>query len=362
MEAIGKAASSLARFAVPMLTISAALLVFAAAIYVLAQALKVLDSVDLGHAGMGLLMVGGAFAVFAAMSVLLASVVPALLAVGLAFLIFAASVWVMAEASTILVASALNMGDIQWSTIAGGMLELAPALLALFAAALPWASPVGWLVSAGLALLGTSLDGVAQSAQMLGMGSLNAAKGLKGITDSADKISNLSGMNFSGMEKLGNAVVAYNKQISGVNMSNIKKIGEAMRAYDLPIQANMTTQVTGQDSANRSIQDAMDVAGRTMHASGGDVVSTIIAKVDEAKSAITSEIKISTKTGADLALADHTTATAEHQRTVESLLTEIRDGIQRVGGGEGSKQVAEYNGGTPSWRPESLFVSDEGIY
>jgi hypothetical protein len=358
MEAIGKAAASIARFAVPMLTISAALLVFAAAVYVLAQALKVLDGVDMGHAAIGMLLVAGAFAVFAAMSVLLAPVAPALIVVGLSFLIFAASVYVMAAASTILVASAMAMGEIPWSVLAGGMLELAPALLALFAAAIPWASPVGWLVSAGLALLGTSLDGVAQSAQMLGIGSLNAAKGLKGITDTADKISNLSGMDFSGLEKLGNAVVAYNKQVSGVNVANIKKIAEAMHAYDIPVQAKISAQLVGHDTANKSLQEAMDSAGHSMRVSGGDVVSTIVSKVDDAKQAIGNDIKISTKTGAEMALADHTAATSEHQKNVEVLLADIRDGIDRINGGPGSKQVAEYNGGTPAWRPETLFSSD----
>jgi hypothetical protein len=393
MESIGKAAQSVARYAVPMMAISAALLIFAGAVYVLAQALKTLGEVDLGTAAVGLLLVGAAFVFFAAMSVLLAPVAPALIVVGLAFLVFAASVYVMAAASTILVASAMAMGEIPWSVLASGMMELAPALLALFVAATPWASPVGWLVSAGLALLGTSLEGVAASAQQLGMGSLNAAKGLKGITDSADKISSLSGLDFSGLEKLGQAVSAYNVQVTtsisakttGGN-SVLKGIQESIASVVNTVKSMQTFSVDGTQAILDPIRE-MTAMGTLfsqgkdkdllyfaatlaafmgmMHNAAGafsegdfDKLSIAAGKLENVQAAISQEVKISTKTGAELALADHTEATAEHQKNVEVLLADIRDGIERINGGPGSKQVSEYNGGTPSWRPEGLFSSD----
>jgi hypothetical protein len=393
MEAIGKAASSIAKYAVPMLVISAALLVFAAAVYVLAKSFQVLDSVDLGHVALGLLLVIGAFAVFAIAAVLLAPVAPALIVVGLAFLVFAASVYVMAAASTILVASAMAMGEVPWSVLAAGFMELAPALLALFIAAMPWASPVGWLVSAGLALLGTSLEGVAASAQQLGMGSLNAAKGLKGITDSADKISALSGLDFTGLEKLGNAVSAYNVQVT-TSISGKTTGGNAvLKGIQESIASVVNTVKSMQDFSVDGTQAILDpiremTAMGTLFASGKDkdllyFAATLTAfmgmmhnaagsfsegdfdklgiaasKLENVQAAISHDVKISTKTGAELALEDHTAATAEHQKNVETLLADIRDGIDRINGGPGSKQVAEYNGGTPSWRPESLFSSE----
>jgi hypothetical protein len=80
----------------------------------------------------------------------------------------------------------------------------------------------------------------------------------------------------------------------------------------------------------------------------------MIGKLDKFSASINESVKISTQTGADLALEDHTTATAEHQKTVEELLSDIRDGILSMGR-NGSKEVAMTNGNVPAWRPEALF-------
>jgi hypothetical protein len=80
----------------------------------------------------------------------------------------------------------------------------------------------------------------------------------------------------------------------------------------------------------------------------------MMGKLDGLKVLISEEAKISAQTGADIALADHTTATAEHQQTVERLLENIRDGISQMGG-QTAREVVATRGNTPSWKPEDLF-------
>jgi hypothetical protein len=80
----------------------------------------------------------------------------------------------------------------------------------------------------------------------------------------------------------------------------------------------------------------------------------VLGKLDKFSASINESVKISTQTGADIALQDHTTATAEHQKSVETLLADIRDGILSMGR-NGSKEVAMTNGNVPAWRPEALF-------
>lgn len=70
---------------------------------------------------------------------------------------------------------------------------------------------------------------------------------------------------------------------------------------------------------------------------------------------INEDVKISAQTGADLALQDHTTATAEHQQTVERLLESIRDGISQMGG-QTAREVVATRGNVPAWKPEELFA------
>ena len=201
MEAIGKAASSMARFAVPLMQAGAALLLFAASVYVLAQAFKVLQEVDLAKAALGMLLVIGAFIAFVVMAVLLAPVAPALLLVGGAFLLFAGAVWIMAKAGEILVNSFMLIGKLDYVNIAMGLMTLSGALLALLpgAAAAFLAIPALAGLAVVLALLDWSVGDVGDQLNMV-------SKSFAGIGAAAESISKIKTIDTTGLKSMVEAV------------------------------------------------------------------------------------------------------------------------------------------------------------
>ena len=92
-----------------------------------------------------------------------------------------------------------------------------------------------------------------------------------------------------------------------------------------------------------------------------DNLSKMTESLSSLNANVTHDVKVSAQTSADVAMQDYTAATAAHQKTVEVLLTEIRDGLQGLGK-VGSREVAATNGNVPAWHPENLFSDVSGTF
>jgi hypothetical protein len=206
LDSIGKAASKAAAYALPMMQVGLALLFLAGAVYVLAQAMMVLSGLEnLGTVALGLLMIFGAFAVFALMAIALTPVIPILFAVSVVFLIFATSVWVMAQAMSVMAGAFESFSKVDYKGLAISLYVLAGAMIAMIPAALGML-----LVVPALGALAVTMAALDWAVGDVGTEMMKFAKSIGFIADAGKALEKLNNLDFSGVKKIGEAMSVFN--------------------------------------------------------------------------------------------------------------------------------------------------------
>lgn len=170
-----------------------------------------------------------------------------------------------------------------------------------------------------------------------------------------------------------------NKMMDGIKgqKGDPKKISEAAEAIKslggltdplIGITAMGTMFKSGEDKNLYAYADTLGEFMKRMHNAAGyftksdlDGLTKITESLSSLTSTISHDVEISSKTKADVAISDHTAATAAHQQNVEKLLTDIRDGLQGMSK-VGSREQAATNGNVPAWQPEHLFSDVSGVF